>query len=70
MTQSPPIESAHRTESELWTVGDVSAYLHMSKSWVYKNYRRFFTAYRAGRVLRFDPAEVRAAIQETGKHPK
>lgn len=70
MTQSSASEPARQAEFELWTVADVSTYLHMSKSWVYKNYGRYFTAYRAGRVLRFDAAEVRAVIQRSGKHPR
>lgn len=70
MTRHHNTQPDMQQESELWTVGAVSTYLHLSKSWVYKNYRRLFTAYRVGRELRFDSAEVRAVIQQTGKHPQ
>lgn len=58
-----------RPVPELWTVNEVAIYLHVSKSWVYKNYRHHFTAYRTGQLLRFDPAEVKAVTHENGEQP-
>jgi hypothetical protein len=54
--------------AELWTVGQLAAYLNKPVSWVYDNYRERFPFYKVGRALRFDPGEIRAALREQ-QHP-
>ena len=45
----------------LWTVGDLSRFLGVSKRWVHERTRRGeIPCYRFGAALRFDPEEVRA----------
>lgn len=55
--------SALSVPVELWTVGDLAAFLRKPKSWVYENYARCYPFYRVGREVRFDPDEIRAVLK-------
>ncbi|MBW8486698.1 helix-turn-helix domain-containing protein [Actinomadura parmotrematis] len=50
--------------AELWTIDDLARFLRKKKSWVYENYREQFPYYKVGQQIRFDPAEIRAALRE------
>ena len=55
------VENNPPLTERLWTVQDVAAYLQCSKSYVYqKSEAGLIPSVRAGGLLRFEPAAVRA----------
>jgi predicted DNA-binding transcriptional regulator AlpA len=51
------------TADRLWTINELAAFLQKPKSWVYDHYRELFPYYKVGQQVRFDPAEIRAALR-------
>ncbi len=53
-------------EERLWTVEDASAFLGVPVSTLYqwRHHRSGPPAYKVGRHLRYDPAEVRAWVKQ------
>ncbi|WP_329097888.1 helix-turn-helix domain-containing protein [Actinomadura citrea] len=51
-------------DDALWTIAELAHFLRKPKSWVYDNYRDLFPYYKIGQQVRFDPAEVRAALRD------
>ena len=51
-------------DEALWTITELANFLRKPKSWVYDNYRDLFPYYKIGQQVRFDPAEVRAALRD------
>jgi predicted DNA-binding transcriptional regulator AlpA len=64
-TTAAPSGAAER----LWSVDDVSAFLGVPVATVYqwRHHRTGPPAYKVGRYLRYDPAEIRAWLTEQGE---
>ena len=55
----------------VWTVGQVAAYLGMSRQWIYKEAELGrLPCYRLGASLRFKPEEVRAFLESSRHGPR
>jgi predicted DNA-binding transcriptional regulator AlpA len=66
MTAAQPLTPRMNNEDRLWSIGDVSRFLGIPVNTLYqwRHHGVGPRAYRVGRHLRYDPAEIRRWLAE------